>query len=575
MERNSNYTKEKADFIFNRILRYFEQQAYALALSEIEANRELLGSSLNIGSQLKLNKIYSKTVVNLLLDAFEVEGDLSTFTSLFARHKTMLELHTDRDTYHLLHTFLAQKESNPGYRSRETKYNRDIEPDDSVFPDEEAVQISIKSSSHKIPSAKDIERDFLDSIESPSFQFGQLTEIEEAMPVDTVIKSSVNRKAIHDDFFEAIRPPKLTDFRSSTESYEQLSFEEAIEDKHSDGRDVKKASDISRNVKRLNTDGFISDKSEPVRAVSISEQGEDDSVRAIREKLQQIEERTSGKKNEAKKNNKPKKNVAVKEQREIVEDGQTRRETIHRSGGKITEITIDGYSSENGERKKASNKGKQSSKRTKSSADRSKDASPKTSDRTLHSKPEAKNPISSDKKISEARISYLAIALALICAVLLAFGLFRAIRHFTARDTEPSVVEPATPNTDENTGNEDAGSEGDASDPSGSTDSTSSESTPAEPAAEDSYLLPSDERELVRADYENLTKAQIRISINELFARHGWNFGSSGEMYDYFSQKSWYKPDLSMTSSAQAEAKFSEIERKNLSILRTYFQTLP
>lgn len=113
-------------------------------------------------------------------------------------------------------------------------------------------------------------------------------------------------------------------------------------------------------------------------------------------------------------------------------------------------------------------------------------------------------------------------------------------------------------------------------DPTASTNATSTPSEANNDAqkteaqtdkVQNEYLLPSDTRLLTKEDIQNLSKKEVKLAINELFARKGYDFGGSGQYYDYFSQKSWYQPDSSIKSPVEAEAKFSEIERKNLQLL--------
>lgn len=89
----------------------------------------------------------------------------------------------------------------------------------------------------------------------------------------------------------------------------------------------------------------------------------------------------------------------------------------------------------------------------------------------------------------------------------------------------------------------------------------------ATPEVKDEYFLPSDTKILTKENIQHLSKKEVKLAINELFARKGYDFGGSGQYYDYFSQKSWYQPDPSIKSPVEAEAKFSDIERKNLQLL--------
>lgn len=63
---------------------------------------------------------------------------------------------------------------------------------------------------------------------------------------------------------------------------------------------------------------------------------------------------------------------------------------------------------------------------------------------------------------------------------------------------------------------------------------------------------------------EALSKFQLRLLRNEIYARHGYVFQSK-ELNDYFSKKSWYKPDPSIR-----EIKLSEIEQTNIDLIKSY-----
>ncbi|NMA65245.1 MAG: YARHG domain-containing protein [Clostridiaceae bacterium] len=63
---------------------------------------------------------------------------------------------------------------------------------------------------------------------------------------------------------------------------------------------------------------------------------------------------------------------------------------------------------------------------------------------------------------------------------------------------------------------------------------------------------------------EALSEFQLRLLRNEIYARHGYVFQSK-ELNDYFSKKSWYKPDPSIR-----EIKLSEIEQANIDLIKSY-----
>lgn len=89
-------------------------------------------------------------------------------------------------------------------------------------------------------------------------------------------------------------------------------------------------------------------------------------------------------------------------------------------------------------------------------------------------------------------------------------------------------------------------------------------------AQNNDYLLPSDTKILTKEDMATFDKTNINLAINEMFARYGYDFGKSGQYYEYFKTKSWYQIDPKILSAAQAEDKFSEIEHKNLNFLLKY-----
>lgn len=63
--------------------------------------------------------------------------------------------------------------------------------------------------------------------------------------------------------------------------------------------------------------------------------------------------------------------------------------------------------------------------------------------------------------------------------------------------------------------------------------------------SEDEYILAnSNKEELTEADLTGLTKEQLRLARNEIYARNGMIFGVK-DLDDYFAEKSWYTPKYS------------------------------
>ena len=85
---------------------------------------------------------------------------------------------------------------------------------------------------------------------------------------------------------------------------------------------------------------------------------------------------------------------------------------------------------------------------------------------------------------------------------------------------------------------------------------------------EDGYMYPSDTTYISEEYLSELTREEINLLRNEIFARHGYIFNS--EAYNsYFSQKSWYTPDESYDGSL-----LSGIEKDNIDIIIEYMEKM-
>ena len=90
----------------------------------------------------------------------------------------------------------------------------------------------------------------------------------------------------------------------------------------------------------------------------------------------------------------------------------------------------------------------------------------------------------------------------------------------------------------------------------------------SEPAAAEEYVIPgSDSRYLTDADVEGLDLDQIRLAINEIYARHGRAFQTE-DLNKYFSSKSWYTPLYSADEFAAIEdSVMNDYEKENIKFL--------
>ena len=85
--------------------------------------------------------------------------------------------------------------------------------------------------------------------------------------------------------------------------------------------------------------------------------------------------------------------------------------------------------------------------------------------------------------------------------------------------------------------------------------------------SEAEYILPnSDKEKLTKADLEGLTKEQLRLARNEIYARHGMIFGVD-DLDNYFATKSWYKPTISFADFYD-RVEMSIIEEQNVILIQ-------
>lgn len=84
-----------------------------------------------------------------------------------------------------------------------------------------------------------------------------------------------------------------------------------------------------------------------------------------------------------------------------------------------------------------------------------------------------------------------------------------------------------------------------------------------------SYLYPTDKKYITTEDLSGLTKEEVALLRNELYARHGYTF-STASYKEFFSQKSWYRPNPSLTDGAAVEKYFNQYELANKQFLVQY-----
>ena len=102
-------------------------------------------------------------------------------------------------------------------------------------------------------------------------------------------------------------------------------------------------------------------------------------------------------------------------------------------------------------------------------------------------------------------------------------------------------------------------------------DSEKEEETKEEAEAEektDNYILPdSSKRILADSEVSGLSKSELRLARNEIFARHGRMFDDQ-ELQDYFNSKSWYRGTIRPEDFS--ESMLSETEKANIETIKKY-----
>ncbi len=146
------------------------------------------------------------------------------------------------------------------------------------------------------------------------------------------------------------------------------------------------------------------------------------------------------------------------------------------------------------------------------------------------------------EKIKSRNVIIIAVAAAVILAIVIVAvaSCHKKDAKKEQKDPKPQVTDTAPQDEDEE------GASSDAADPS-------------------EYVIPdSDTRLLTRQELEILSKEDLRLARNEIFARHGVTF--SGDLGAYFSSKSWYHPTVSLDDFYNGSG-FSSIEEANVSLI--------
>ena len=85
------------------------------------------------------------------------------------------------------------------------------------------------------------------------------------------------------------------------------------------------------------------------------------------------------------------------------------------------------------------------------------------------------------------------------------------------------------------------------------------------------YILPDSEwKEVTRSELDHLSKDELRMAINEIYARAGRKFNNE-EVQEYFDSQSWYEPLYDpATFDSDPGQYLSDTEIRNIAIIREY-----
>ena len=138
-------------------------------------------------------------------------------------------------------------------------------------------------------------------------------------------------------------------------------------------------------------------------------------------------------------------------------------------------------------------------------------------------------------------------------------------------EQENAESEEADSETTESEGAESEVTDSEDADTTDATDSEDADAAESEDATSESqtnadYILPnSDTVALTEANLASLTKEQLRLARNEIYARHGMIFGVE-DLDNYFATKSWYVPKYKSGEFYDA-VELSEIEEANVQLI--------
>ena len=87
--------------------------------------------------------------------------------------------------------------------------------------------------------------------------------------------------------------------------------------------------------------------------------------------------------------------------------------------------------------------------------------------------------------------------------------------------------------------------------------------------SDDEYILPTDTQYITANDLYGMSKEQVSLARNEIYARYGYSF-KNADIRNYFLQQSWYYEDPDVNASTFGISNISNCERANLETIQQY-----
>ena len=80
-------------------------------------------------------------------------------------------------------------------------------------------------------------------------------------------------------------------------------------------------------------------------------------------------------------------------------------------------------------------------------------------------------------------------------------------------------------------------------------------------------LIDASSRLLTKAEVEQMTKEELALARNSIYARHGYQFNNP-DLKEFFAKQSWFKP----TDVKIDAIPFTQIELDNIRLIKSYEQ---